>query len=333
MTAGAAHSHVVLITTGGTIASTRDEAAGGLVPNVSAEALFRAAGSSVAVEVRSYKNVLGTALSPEDLFTVASMASAALSRDDVTGVVVTAGTGIIEEGAYLGELLNGTEKPVVWTGAQVGLDCADSDGPRNLRNSLQVAACQTARGSGARAMVCFNDEVVAARDAVKVHKTNRAAFSGLDRGLLGRVDWNGITWIQRAIRRRAFAVERLDARVDLIKLVSGSDSRFFHCAIDSGARGIVVEAFPGVGVVSPGTIEGIQRARQAGLSVVLSSRSPLGSIAASYGTELGGGALVRYGVLPGGDLCPVKLRLLLMVALSVAKSEEEVRQILSELVL
>ena len=62
-----------------------------------------------------------------------------LARTDVAGVVVTAGTGIIEEGSYLCELLNRTSKPIVWTGAQFSADMLDTDGPRNLLNSVRVA--------------------------------------------------------------------------------------------------------------------------------------------------------------------------------------------------
>lgn len=31
---------------------------------------------------------------------------------------MTAGTGVIEEGSYICDLLNTTSKPIVWTGAQ-----------------------------------------------------------------------------------------------------------------------------------------------------------------------------------------------------------------------
>src|SRR3712207_2996956 len=110
---------VTVITTGGTIASRLDPSTGGVVPAISGEDLVRAVPglADVAdVEVRPFGNVLGPALAPEDLFSLGRQANDALGRSEVTGAVVTAGTGIIEEGSYMGELLNPTAKPIVWTG-------------------------------------------------------------------------------------------------------------------------------------------------------------------------------------------------------------------------
>lgn len=111
------------------------------------------------------------------LFAVAQLVTAALARADVSSVVVTAGTGIIEEGSYLCDLLNSTSKPVVWTGAQFSANMWDSDGPRNLLNAVRVASSADARDLGA--LVCFNQEINAARDVVKSHKTNVSTFTSL----------------------------------------------------------------------------------------------------------------------------------------------------------
>src|SRR2546422_5193820 len=92
---------VVIITTGGTIASRLDPATGGVVPAVSGEELVRAVPglAEVAnVEVRPFGNVLGPALTPEDLFTIARQANESLARSEIAGVVVTAGTRIIQGG-------------------------------------------------------------------------------------------------------------------------------------------------------------------------------------------------------------------------------------------
>src|SRR5687767_12709758 len=98
---------VVLITTGGTIASKPDPITGGVVPALSGDDLIAAVpglGNVAEVEVRPFSNVLGPALVPDQLFEIAQLAREALLRPDVSGVVVTAGTGIIEEGSYLCDL-------------------------------------------------------------------------------------------------------------------------------------------------------------------------------------------------------------------------------------
>ncbi len=65
------------------------------------------------------------------------------ARDDVAGVVVTHGTDTMEESVYTVDRLHDSEKPVAFTGAQRGADEPDTDGPRNLRNAIQVALAAT----------------------------------------------------------------------------------------------------------------------------------------------------------------------------------------------
>ncbi|HEY3118886.1 MAG TPA: asparaginase [Chloroflexota bacterium] len=322
---------VVAITTGGTIASKPDPVTGGVAPALSGEELVAAVpglGNVADVEVQSYSNVIGPVLSPDDLFTVASRARAALDRDDVAGVVVTAGTGIIEEGSYLCDLLSPGPKPIVWTGAQFSADMWDTDGPRNLLNAVRVAAHLDARGMGA--MVCFNQEIHAARDVVKRHKTNKSTFTSQDLGILGRADEDRLVMLRSPLRRRTYDVDHIETNVDLIKLVAGSDDRFFRASIAAGAKGIVVEAFPGVGIVCPGAVDGIAAAREAGLPVILTTRSLEGRTIAKYGAQVGAKDLVPLGVILGGDLAPAKARILLMVLLAVTQDNEELTRLFAD---
>ena len=280
------------------------------------------------MEVRPFGNVLGPALTPEDLFAIGRQATEALGRREVAGVVVTAGTGIIEEGSYMCELLNRTDKPIVWTGAQFSADMWDTDGPRNLLNSVRVATSPDARDLGA--VVCFNQEINAARDVVKTHKTNVHTFTSLERGILGRADEDGVTFVRRPARRRSYAVERIEPNVDLIKLAAGSDDRFFRASIGAEAKGIVVEAFPGVGIVSPGALAGVVAARDAGVSVVLTTRSLEGRTSTKYGGELGAKDLVKRGVILAGDLYPSKARILLMVLLGLTSENEQLTELFAD---
>lgn len=321
---------VVVVTTGGTIAS-RPDPSGGVVPALSGEELVRAVpglGDVAEVEVHPYANVLGPALSPHDLFAIARQARTALERSEVAGVVVTAGTGIIEEGSYFCDILNPSSKPIVWTGAQFSADMWDTDGPRNLLNSVRVAASPDARDLGA--MVCFNQVINAARDVAKTHKTSLATFSSSDLGILGRADEDKVVILRRPALRRTYDVERIEANVDLIKLAAGSDDRFFRASMAAGAKGIVVEAFPGVGIVSPGALAGLVAAREAGIPVVLATRSLEGRTIAKYGGEIGARDLVPLGVILAGDLAPAKARVLLMVLLGITTDNEELKRLFAE---
>jgi L-asparaginase len=323
---------VVVIPTGGTIASRPDPVTGGVAPALSGEQLVqRVPGlASVAnVEVAAFhKSVLGPALTPSDLFALARQSVEQLRRPEVSGVVVTAGTGIIEEGSYLCELLNPTPKPIVWTGAQFSSDMWDTDGPRNLLNAIRVAADPEWHDLGA--VVVFNQEVVAARDVVKLHKSNVSTFTALDLGILGRADEDRVVLYRRPALRRWFEVDHIETNVDLIKLVSGSDDRFFLASLAAGARGIVVEAFPGVGIINPEALPGIKRALWSGVPVVLSTRSPEGRTIAKYGAQIGAKDLLPLGVMLGGDLVATKVRMLLMVLLGLTQDRDELRRLLAD---
>ena len=110
-----------------------------------------------------------------DLRTVAAEVSRQLDRGDVDGVVITHGTDAMEETAILLDLVHAGAKPVVLTGAQRAADVVDSDGPRNLRDAIAVAADPAARGHGT--MVVFGGAVYAARGVRKSHTVDLAAFS------------------------------------------------------------------------------------------------------------------------------------------------------------
>ncbi|AUX26894.1 asparaginase [Sorangium cellulosum] len=305
---------VVIITTGGTIASRYDAVRGGVAPAPgSIEGTIGSIEAPVALHVIPFSSVLGGALSPDDLFAIAREALSWLDRPDVCGVVVTAGTGAIEEGSYFCDLLNTTEKPIVWTGAQLDAGAADTDGPRNLVNAVRTAACPEARGLGA--MVCFNELIHAARDVQKAHKSNVATFDSMDLGILGRADEDRIVFTKRLPQRPRYAPARIEVNVDLIKVVLGSDDRFFRASVAAGARAVVVEGFPGLGVVSPGARLGMLHALERGVAVILAARSPMGRMRPKYAGGIGAKDLVEAGTLLAGELTSVKARVLAMVAL------------------
>jgi L-asparaginase len=94
-----------------------------------------------------------------------------------------------------------------------------------------------------------------------------------------------------------------------------------------GADGIVVEAF-GRGNTTTDFGLGVQRACQAGIPVVITSRCLGGRVKPIYGSGGGGGKdLEDAGAIFAGDLKGPKARVSLMVALSNPKTRTRVREL------
>ena len=238
---------VVVVSTGGTIMARADPETGKLVPAVSAAELVEMMDwpDAPALEVEDFTSVPSWDLHGDLALRLARRAREHAGRDGVSGVVVPHGTDTMEENVYLADLLLGDGgAPVVFTGAQRAASEPDADGPANLRAAIRVAASSVARGRGA--MICFAGEVHAAREVRKVHTSALRAFDSPGYGPIGQVDGAVVAFRRLPERRGApdlrLDPERLETRVDLVRLYAGADARFVRAAVAGGARAIVLEA-------------------------------------------------------------------------------------------
>lgn len=322
---------VVVIGTGGTIASRYDPAQGRVVFTQRAEdliAMLPEITDVADVEVENLATVPSFDFSIDFAFRMATHLNETLARSDVSGALVTHGTDTMEETCFLADLLVGSDKPAVFTGAQRSHDDPHPDGPRNIVGSICTAASPEARGLGA--LICFNDQIHAARDVTKVHSSAVETFQSYDHGALGQVDGKHVFIYRRPVLRRTFAVARLEERVDLIRLSLGFDARLVHASIDSGIKGLVIEAFGRGNGPTPLT-GAIRRAVDAGIPVVVTSRCPAGRVAPIYGGGAGGRDLKDAGAIFAGDLKGPKARILLMVLLSEPRTRTRVAEFFEEL--
>ena len=106
-----------------------------------------------------------------------------LERDDVQGLVLTHGTDTLEETAYFLQAVLAPRKPVVLTCAMRPATSIGADGPQNLMDALNVAACPGAQG----VVVVCAATIHSAREVQKVHTWRLDAFSSGDAGALGHV--------------------------------------------------------------------------------------------------------------------------------------------------
>ncbi|MGH3239978.1 MAG: asparaginase domain-containing protein, partial [Spirillospora sp.] len=196
MTSGRIH----VLALGGTIAMTGRRRGSGVRPALDARALVAGVPELASVAGIGFdvmRPVPGAELRLGDIATVAARARELLTGG-VDGVVVVQGTDTLEETAFALDLLCGSERPVVVTGAMRNPDTPGADGPANLLAAVRVAISPAARELGA--LVVFNDEVHAARWARKTHSTSTATFASPNLGPIGHVVEDQVRILARPAR-------------------------------------------------------------------------------------------------------------------------------------
>jgi L-asparaginase len=318
---------VVLFATGGTISMRRDDVRGGAVPTLTGSEILSAVPGweEVArVEVREFGRYPGPHMTIERMWELRAAILEA-ERGGAAGIVVTHGTDTIEETVYLLDRSLPADVPVAVTGAMRNSSELSWDGPANLMAALQVAASPEARGRGA--MVVMDERVVQGAEVVKTHTEEFGTFQSPNWGPLGIVDKSQVLFYRESRRKPMLAPPAPATPVDLVKVVAGMDSRLIEASLDTGARGIVLEAL-GRGNVPPAVLPGIRRWMEAGKPLVVTSRSLRGRVLDTYAYLGGGHELREMGVIFADHLTGQQARIELMLACGLGgEGVEAVRSI------
>src|SRR5690242_20251893 len=130
---------------------TADSTAGGKIPTLDGRAILaRAPGIEdlAELEVIDLGRTPASHFTFPKLFEVASEIRRCQANPAIDGVVVVQGTDVIEETAFLWDLVLDGEPPVIVVGAMRAASDPNDDGPGNLRNAVRCAAAPELRGGG-----------------------------------------------------------------------------------------------------------------------------------------------------------------------------------------
>lgn len=322
---------VVVLSTGGTIASQYDESQGGLVPALTGEALVKAVpdlASLARVEVEPIANIGSPDMTPLLWAQLSSRANEVLREPDVAGVVVTHGTDTLEETAYFLDLTVTSSKPAIVVGAQFAPTYPDTDGPRNLLNAVRVAVSPEAVDKGT--LVVMNGQIHAAREVTKTSTIQRETFQTLELGALGFADVEAVRFYRAPLRRQTLAIdpETQLPRVEIVAHYAGADGRLIRALANDTSGpplGGLVIAATGLGHVSAPMHDAIAEARSDGVPVVISTRVYTGRLIPLYAGKGRGVGLREIGCVLADNLSPQKARVLLMLALTTTKEPAEIQ--------
>lgn len=290
-------TRLVVITTGGTIATSADT--DGVLRPVRTGADLTAGLDAQVVDLFARDS---SQLTPADWMRIGTAVTEA--ADNADGIVVTHGTDTMEETALWLELTYHGAAPVVLTGAARSADDPDPDGPANLRDALTVAASPAARELGV--LVCFAGTVLPPLGTTKVG--GPGLFGG--RPPVGRVE-DAVFTITGSKQRAQLGTVRDIARVDIVPAYPGADGTALDAFVEAGARGLVVEAM-GAGNAGTAVLAAVGRACARGVAVAVTTRVPGGRTGTAYGP---GHDLVAVGAVMVPTLRSSQARVLMMAAL------------------
>ena len=264
--------HILLITTGGTIASAESE--NGLVPALASEQLL-----SHVPEVRNIcsvstvqlYNLDSTNMRPEYWLEIARYIRTVYDLYD--GFVITHGTDTMAyAAAMLHYLIQNSRKPIVLTGAQIPIEKRDTDARENLTDAFMYASDDSACG----VHIVFGDKIIAATRARKTRTKSFNAFSSIDFPEIGFIRGSVKYYIRESISGDPVFCDEIDSSVIVVKLIPGMSADIFDYISDR-YHAVIIESF-GVGGLpyydNDEFVEKIEKLIDKGVRIVITTQVP-----------------------------------------------------------
>ena len=306
---------VLLLSTGGTIASRVDYRTGSVRPALSAEDLYAAVPELNEISEIDPHVVFSTYsenLKPEHWQTLAEYIADSLKEAErrIDGIVVMLGTDTLAYvSAALSFALIGVHVPIVCVGSQRSSDRPSSDSTLNLKAAVRFAANSNSGGVFVAMHRSENDESIAIHRGTRVrknHTSRRDAFKSIDAALYAEVRDDKIFVLEQYPDKVTFGGDKslnlktkFEKKVALLKFYPGFDQGLLALLESIGIKGIVIEG-TGLGHVSSETIKTLEVMAKRGIFVGMTSQCIWGRTDLNvYET---GRDLIKAGVVPLDDM-------------------------------
>ena len=250
--------------------------------------------------------------------------------DAYDGFVVLHGTDTLSYSASaLSFMLEGLDKPVVFTGSQIPLCELRSDGKDNLITSMMIAADGIVR----EVCLCFGNTLLRGNRSIKYSADGMMAFTSPNFPDLARA---GIEIEYRPMEKRPDTddagglrvTEMKDCRLAVIKVFPGISFDLFAPVVHDKLDGLILETF-GKGNIpgySKALISLISDACRRGITVAVITQCPQGTI--SLGAYEAGSELLKVGAANGHDMTTEAAVTKLSYLLSKGLSPDEIHRLM-----
>jgi len=327
---------VVIMSTGGTIASRVDYRTGAVRSALSASDLYGVVPelSDIArVDTQILFSLYSENITPKHWTEIAQAVAEHISQG-VSGVIIAHGTDTMAyTAAALSFALQNLPVSVILVGAQRSSDRPSSDAATNLIGAVQVAA----KAPFAEVVIAMHETVSDTAIIInrgtkvrKCHTSRRDTFKPVNATPIARIKDEEIIMLtddykKRDSTKRLVLKPEFSDKVALVKFYPGLNPEVINWYVERGFKGILLEG-SGLGHVSKYCFDAIQNAVKHGVVVALASQCIWGRVNMHvYDT---GRDLLTRGVIPLEDMFPETALVKLMWVLGQTQDSEEAKKLL-----
>ena len=327
-------SKILLLSTGGTIASKVDYRTGAVTPILTAEEL-----NSSVPELATIANIDAEVLfseyseniMPEHWLKIAEKIKE-FSKSNYTGIIIAHGTDTMHyTSSFLSFALAGFPIPIVLVGSQRSSDRASSDAALNLIGATKFIIESNTKGIYVVMHQDENDDTIACHLGTRVrknHTSKRGAFQTIGDNPAFIIAENQI---QKNITKDFFKINEfqskinLDTKVALVKYHPGYDPNLLNQLIENGYKGIIFEG-TGLGHIGKVMYENVKKANEKGIFLGMTSQCIDGRIGMTVYES--GRDLLDLGIIPLENMIPEVALVKAMWAIGNYQNIDEVKKIM-----
>ncbi len=299
---------ILLLSTGGTIASRIDYRTGSVTPALTAQEL-----NASVPELAEIANIDAEVLfseyseniTPDHWIKVAQKLDS-LAKSDYRGILVAHGTDTMQyTAAFLSFALAGFPKPIVLVGSQRSSDRPSSDAALNLIGAAKFIVKSSTSGVFVAMHNSENDDDTACHFGTRVrknHTSRRNAFEtvGAKPAFIVSGDsiiqnFSGTYYNQKEYTPKI----GLDTKVTLVKYHPGYDPKLVENLLSQGYKAIIFEG-TGLGHIGRSMYDTIKKAKQQNVFMGMTSQCLDGQV--NMAVYESGRDLTHFGVIPLSDM-------------------------------